>query len=92
MAVSFDLAVELTFPIGESFSSGITMSGGQVGGIIFTLVTSSWLQDSGVTRADDTSGSDYSFLLLLLATIIAFVSTIFIKQNLKRIENEKKLK
>ena len=45
MAVSFDFAVELTFPIGESFSSGVIMGGGQVAGIVFTLVTSKWLEN-----------------------------------------------
>ena len=93
MAVSFDLAVELTFPIGESFSSGVIMSGGQIGGIIMTLLTSKWLQDSKDSQDDDykdTRGSDYSFLLLFIACILAFVFTMFITQKLKRIENENK--
>jgi len=46
MAVAFDFAVELTYPIGESFSTGVLMSGGQIFGIIYSLVASKWLADA----------------------------------------------
>ena len=40
MAVSFDYGVELTYPIGESFSTGVLMSSGQFFGIIITVSSS----------------------------------------------------
>ena len=40
MAVAFDFGVELTYPIGESFSTGVLLSAGQFFGIIYTVVSS----------------------------------------------------
>ena len=45
MAVAFDFAVEMTYPIGESFSTGMLMSSGQIFGIIFTIITGQIIED-----------------------------------------------
>jgi FLVCR family feline leukemia virus subgroup C receptor-related protein len=40
MAVGMDFGVELTYPVGESFSAGVLMSAGQIFGIVTTVVCS----------------------------------------------------
>lgn len=40
MAVSFDFGVELTYPVGESFSTGVLLSSGQIFGILYTILAS----------------------------------------------------
>ena len=39
MAVGFELGVEVTYPIGESMSTGFLMSGGQFLGIIYVIIS-----------------------------------------------------
>jgi hypothetical protein len=38
MVVAFDYGVEITYPLGESYSTGILMSSGSMMGIIYTIV------------------------------------------------------
>jgi hypothetical protein len=45
MAVSFDFGVELTYPIGESFSTGVLLSSGQAFGILYTILSSQWIDN-----------------------------------------------
>ena len=40
LSVAIDFGVELTFPIGESFSTGLLMSTGMIFGIIYTIICS----------------------------------------------------
>lgn len=37
MAVGFELGVEVTYPIDESYSTGLLMFGGQLLGIIYVI-------------------------------------------------------
>lgn len=98
MAVSFDFAVELTYPVGESFSSGVIMSAGQIGGIAYTLLTSKWLDNSKQISDDnplsqkDTDGSVKSWILIFSACFAAFLASLPIRQRLKRIEKENDVK
>ena len=95
MAVSFDFAVELTYPVGESFSSGVIMSAGQVGGIAYTLLTSQWLQDAKAQDKDgqpkNTDGAVKSWILILSACFASFFVSLLIRQTLKRLDKEKDL-
>lgn len=47
MAVAMDFGVELTYPIGESFSAGVLMSSGQLFGIVFTVGCSVLIDKQG---------------------------------------------
>jgi hypothetical protein len=40
MAVAFDFGVELSYPIDESYSTGVIISTGQLFGIIYTVIAS----------------------------------------------------
>ena len=71
MAVSFDFGVELTYPIGESYSTGVLMSSGQVFGILYTLI-SSYLIDK-----NDKDLARLSYFILTIACSFGFVVSIF---------------
>lgn len=45
MAISFDFGVELSYPIEESYSTGVIMSFGQFFGVIFTVTTGTLYQN-----------------------------------------------
>ena len=44
MAIGFDFGVELSYPIEESYSTGVIMSFGQFFGVIFTVTTGTLYQ------------------------------------------------
>lgn len=71
MAVAFDYGVELTYPIGESFSTGLLLSAGQVFGIIYTVVSSVLIEDKGQT------GSLVTYLILAIACSVATILCYF---------------
>ena len=87
MAVAFDFGVELTYPIGESFSTGVLMSSGQLFGIIYT-VSSSVLIDQYDTKVE-AKGSKISYIIVSVAAGFALVLSIFLKQDLRRHKFEK---
>lgn len=77
-SVGMDLGVELTYPIGESFSTGILMSAGQIFGIIYTLICSTELtKRTGVSS--DSVGAKVVFLILAGACLFGFLLIPFIK-------------
>jgi FLVCR family feline leukemia virus subgroup C receptor-related protein len=86
MAVAFDFGVEITYPIGESFSTGVLMSAGQFFGIIYT-VSSSVLIDNKQEK-----GTDLSYIIMAAACFVATIVSLFVTQNLKRTEEEQRQK
>ena len=78
MAVTFDFGVEITYPIGESFSTGVLMSAGCVFGIIFTLISSELLQHMGA------DGGTWSFLFMSIACLIGSIFSLLVKNDLRR--------
>lgn len=86
MAVGFDFGVEVTYPIGESFSTGVLMSAGQLFGIIFTVVSSELIDNRQQT------GTDISYLIMTGACLMSTVFSLFVNQNLKRLEAERQQK
>ena len=85
MPVCMDYGAELTYPVGESYSSGILNNAAQVFGIVFTLVSSILIQKNGKTGTNESyimmSGSLFLFSVLL--------SFFLPKGQLKRLEAEK---
>ena len=82
MAVAFDFGVELSYPIGESYSTGVIISTGQSFGIIYTVI-SSVLIDNQVGD-EDTSGLKTSFLILTSSCSVGTLACLFVNQKLKR--------
>lgn len=56
MAVSFDFGVELSYPIEESYSTGVIMSFGQFFGVIFTVFTGQLYQSYQTNDNPDDAG------------------------------------
>ena len=82
MAVSFDFGVELTYPIGESFSTGLLMSAGQFFGIIYTIIASELID-----KYKDVGGT-YSFLFMSVAAFIGFCFSFLVGNDLRRFKME----
>ncbi len=77
MAVGFELGVEVTYPIDESYSTGLLMFAGQLLGIIYTVI-SSILIDNGK------KGVIISEIIFIVSLILAFGFSFLIKEDLKR--------
>ena len=73
MAVAFDFGVELTYPIGESYSTGLLLSSGQFFGIIYTIISGYWIDK----KDDDYAKSCY--LMLAVACFVATLILLFLK-------------
>ena len=86
MAISFDYGVELTYPIGESFSTGLLLSSGQFFGVIYTVVSSILIDNKGQT------GSQLTYIILACACALATTVSFFLKQTLKRYAEEQRQK
>ena len=86
MAVSFDYGVELTYPIGESFSTGVLMSSGQIWGIIYTIICSRLIDSKGA------DGSILSLMIFIIATGFSVLVCVFLQEKLKRFEEEQRKK
>lgn len=80
--MGFDFGVELTYPIGESFSTGLLMSSGQIFGIVYSLICSKELDNQIVSISQNSS--KVVFLILSLACGIGFILTFLISMDLKR--------
>ena len=87
MAVAFDFGVELSYPIGESYSTGVIISTGQSFGIIWTIISSVLIDNQD--GDEDTSGLKTSFLILTISCAVGTFMCLFIKQELKRYNIEK---
>jgi len=89
MAVSFDFGVELSYPIEESYSTGVIMSFGQFFGVIFTITTSQLYEyyqnsddpdDEGKTKQEKgQKGFKIAFLIFIIANLIAFFCSFGVK-------------
>lgn len=75
MSVAIDFGVELTFPVGESFSSGLINSTGFAFGIIYTIVCSQILDKYVKTL----TGTRICFILLIIVGVIGSILSFFIK-------------
>lgn len=82
MAVAFDFGVEITYPVGESFSTGLLMSAGQFFGIIYTVIASELLEHLGA------DGGTYSFLFMSVAAFIGTCFSFMVKNDLRRFKME----
>ena len=82
MAVAFDFGVEITYPVGESFSTGLLMSAGQFFGIIYTVISSELLEHY------NDKGGTYSFLFMSVAALIGTIFSFFVKNDLRRFRME----
>lgn len=87
MAVAFDFGVELSYPIGESYSTGVIISTGQSFGIIWTVISSVLIDNQD--GDGDTSGLQTSFLILTISCAVGTFACLLINQNLKRYNIEK---
>eukprot|EP00355_Strombidium_rassoulzadegani_P008782 CAMPEP_0168620342 /NCGR_PEP_ID=MMETSP0449_2-20121227/7084_1 /TAXON_ID=1082188 /ORGANISM="Strombidium rassoulzadegani, Strain ras09" /LENGTH=156 /DNA_ID=CAMNT_0008661337 /DNA_START=1074 /DNA_END=1540 /DNA_ORIENTATION=- len=67
LAVSFDFAVELTYPIGESYSTGVLMSASQIVGVI-QIVISTFLMNK-----DETMGSKVTIVIISGSCLLSFI-------------------
>merc|ERR1711972_1028916 len=73
MPIAFETSVELMFPaVGEAVVSGLCMTGGQVIGIIMTIVLQS-LCDSG--------HAEVAWWLLTVGMCLGFVSISFLRKS-----------
>lgn len=82
MAVAFDFGVEITYPVGESFSTGLLMSAGQFFGIIYTVISSELLEHY------DADGGTYSFLFMSIAALVGTFFSLLVKNDLRRYRQE----
>jgi len=79
LPIGFELACEITFPIGEAMSSGCLMTAGQILGIAMVF-----LIDHLVSIGSNTIAN---FLLVVLC-FIGTITAMFIKEDLKRMRND----
>ena len=82
MAVAFDFGVEITYPIGESFSTGILMSAGQFFGIILTITSSELMDKKG------RDGAATSYYIMTGFCLFSVVLSMFVKEDLRRYKAE----
>ena len=82
MAVSFDFGVEITYPIGESFSTGVLMSTGAAFGIIFTIISSE------LSQRLLAEGGTWSLFLMSICCSIGSIVSLFVKNDLRRLNAE----
>jgi len=92
LSIALDFGVELTHPIGESFSTGILMCSGQIFGIIYTIISSEMLQNMTV-RDDkdivtDPAGANGSLVLLTIVCAVGAVCSLFITNDIRRYNEE----
>ena len=78
MAVGFDFGVEVTFPIGESMSTGLLMSAGQVMGIVYTVTAGALIDHSGK------KGAVIANIIFIVSCFLAFIGSLFLKEDLRR--------
>lgn len=87
LSVGIDLGVEISFPIGESFSSGLINSTGFFFGIVYTIVCSQILEG----HIGDTTGTRICLMIMVAVGFIGSVLSCMIKEDLKRVNHEKEI-
>lgn len=87
LSIALDFGVELTYPIGESFSTGILMCSGQIFGIIYTIATSEMLNN--LTTTEKATGADVSLILLTVVCAVGAFFSYLIKNDIRRVMAEK---
>lgn len=75
LSVAIDFGVELTFPIGESFSSGLINSTGFTFGIIYTILCSQILEN----YLGDTTGTKICMGILTAVGLVGSIFSIMVK-------------
>ena len=80
MTVAEDFGVELTFPIGESYSTGLILTTGMIFGIANTYICSQILDSYG----SDITGVKIVYLIFAVMAILAAICIMFVTQDLKR--------
>ena len=88
LPVGMDFGVELTHPTPEPVSSGLLMSAGAVIGIIQTIIASESIHYFE-ERGKPITGCIVAQCSLILCGMIAFVMSIFVKEDLRRINEAK---
>jgi FLVCR family feline leukemia virus subgroup C receptor-related protein len=93
MAVGFELGVEVTYPIDESYSTGLLMFAGQFLGIVYvsncnidiykTLISSILITKQGQ------HGCVVSQLIFVGSLFVSVVLSFFVKEDLRRQKQEK---
>jgi sugar phosphate permease len=83
LPVGMDFGVELTHPTPEPVISGLLMSSGAVLGIILTIVSSESINYFEDTKP--TLGCNIAQIILTIFACIAFFTSFFIKEDLRRI-------
>jgi predicted MFS family arabinose efflux permease len=88
LPVGMDFGVELTHPTPEPVSSGLLMSSGAVVGIVLTITASEsihYFEEHGKT----TLGCNIAQIVLTVFAWVAFITSFFIKEDLRRIKEAK---
>ena len=88
LPVGMDFGVELTHPIPEPVSSGLLMSSGAIFGIIFIIIGSEsihYFTEKDMPR----TGCNIAQIVMTVVAWIAFISSFFIKEDLRRINEAK---
>jgi len=97
LPLCFDLACEITFPVGEAFTTGLLMTGGQIVGVVeviiklhrfFMLFFKKVLIFDFAFSGNEKINSVEALVILFGLTFLGLVSCFFIKQNLVRSNKE----
>jgi MFS family permease len=88
LPVGMDFGVELTHPIPEPVSSGLLMSSGAICGIFLIIIGSESI-NYFTNKGNATFGCNLAQIVMTLIAWIAFGSSFFIKEDLKRIKESK---
>ena len=78
LPVGIDFAVELTYPVAESISTGLLMSMGNFIGLILTLGLGL------IIGRYDKNGAWISMLILAIVALLSLVMSCFVKEDLRR--------
>ena len=72
-AIGFDFAVELTYPMGESVSTGVCLCAGQIYGILITIAGGELIDNY------DTKGTDISYTIIIAICFLGLLSSLYVK-------------
>ena len=81
LPVGLDFAVEITYPMPESISSGLMLVSANVFGATFSIASSILIG----TLTEKHAGTKISMGMFLMFAIIASILFFFVKQDLRRI-------
>ena len=83
MAVGIDFAVELTYPVPEPISTGLLMSVGNLIGMALTISI------GFIVKFDGLKGAYISMGMLTATACVSLLLSLFVKQDLRRLNKEK---